>query len=434
MNDNHLKVVWISHFSDAQLREYLRFDRLYYRRLLYWLYKKPMLINHDYAPWIRNAIRQFERFDDIDLTIIHPHYGVSKGVQNFSSNGVKYVCFRSEDDNLMSYVLKLIIRGYHSNYKKNSRIIADTIKSIKPDIVHYIGAENPDYSLSALEVPPTIPCLVSLQTLMSVSGFCDNYPIDKKLYIFRSKAEMDVIRRCDYIASGTKAYQNDVKTLIKPNVPILNLSLAIGIDINLSSNNKEYDFVYYAGNISKAGDYAVEAFAIACKKYPHLKLNMSGAYTEEYKNELDKRIKELKIERNVVFTGSKSSYDEVIMQIKKSRFALLPIKVDIISSTIREAMACGLPVVTTITPGTPLLNKVRESVLLSEKGDYQSMASNMIKLVENDAFANSLRENAILTIQEFYSNETFMEKWRGAYYAISDNFKNGKSIPKELLV
>ena len=162
-------------------------------------------------------------------------------------------------------------------------------------------------------------------------------------------------------------------------------------------------------------------------------LNLSGAYTEEYKLNLDKRIKELGIEGNVVYSGSKSSHDEVIKQIKKSRFALLPIKVDVISSTIREAMACGLPVVTTITPGTPLLNTDRESVLLSEIGDYQSMAANMIKLVENEGLANSLRENAILTIKEVYSNSCFMEKWRKAYYAVLDHFKYGESIPEELL-
>ncbi len=434
MNNKHLKIVWVSHFSDAQLRENLRFAPFYYRHILYWLKKKPLLINFDYALWIRNAITQFEKYDDIDLTIIHPHYGVSKRVQQFSSNGVKHICFRSEDDNWISYVLRLLIKGYHSNYKKNSRIIADYIKSIQPDIVHFIGAENPDYSLSALNVPPSIPCLVSLQTLMSGDGFFDNYPIDKTTYSFRAKAEMDVIRRCNYIASGTKAYQDDVKTIIKPNTPILNLSLAIGVDINLSSINKEYDFVYFAGNLSKASDYAIEAFAIACKKHHHLKLNLSGGYTEEFKTDLDKRIKELGIESNVVYTGSKSSHDEVIMQIKKSRFALLPIKVDIISSTIREAMACGLPVVTTITPGTPLLNKDRESVLLSEKGDYQSMAANMLKLVENEEFANSLRDNAILTIQELYSNKAFMEKWRRAYYAIFENFNYGKNIPKDLLI
>ena len=46
-------------------------------------------------------------------------------------------------------------------------------------------------------------------------------------------------------------------------------------------------------------------------------------------------------------------------------------------------MAYGLPVITTITPGTPKLNDNRESVLLSPIGNHQAMADNMIKLLEN---------------------------------------------------
>ena len=98
-----------------------------------------------------------------------------------------------------------------------------------------------------------------------------------------------------------------------------------------------------------------------------------------------------------------------------------------------EAMACGLPVVTTITPATPKLNEERESVLLSEKGDYQTMADNMIRLVENETFASLIRNNAIKTVQEKYSNESFMLKWRKAYYQIIKNFHNGEPFTNDVL-
>lgn len=431
MNEKRIKVVWVSHFSDTQLREHLHFDRFYYRLLLYRLNRKRLLVNHDYAPWIRNGINQFEQFNDIDLTVIHPHYGVSRGIQRFTSNGVKYVCFRSEDDNWFSYVLASLIKGYHSNYHRNSHIIVEEIKTIHPDIVHFIGAENPDYSLSALDVPSSILCLVSLQTLMSAPGYCDNYPINKDLYVFRSKVETDVIKRCDYIASDIKSFQQEITKRIKPDARFVELPLAVGVDIDLSCEEKLYDFVYFAGNISKAGDDAVEAFAIACKKHPNIVLNLSGDYTSEYKAALDERIRELGIERNVIYSGSKASHEEVLLQIKKSRFALIPLKVDYISGTIREAMACGLPVVTTITQGTPKLNESRESVLLSEIGDYHSMAENICRLVENGELANMLRENALITIKDLYGNEAFMSKWREAYYSILENCNNGKQMPDD---
>lgn len=416
-----LTVVWVTHFSDEELRNHLEFASLYYRYILSRLLKKPLLLNHDFAPWVRNGIKEFERYDDINLTVVFPHFGVKKKIQKFSSKGVQYICFRSEDDNLMSYALNNINKQYHPNYKKNRRIISELIKDIHPDIVHYIGAENPYYSLSALDVPADIPCMVSLQTLMTTPCYEKNYPINKELYDFRSKVEVDVINRCDYIACGVENILEGVRHRIKPLAKVLKLTLAVGVTIDTSFDKKEFDFVYFAPYISKAADIAIEAFAIACKKHPGLSLNISGDYTNDFKRSLDLRIMELGIEKNVVYSGSKASQKEVIEQIKKSRFALLPLKVDVISSTIREAMACGLPVVSTITDGTPKLNGKRQSILLSPIQDYEAMAMNMLKLVEDVDFASTIRDNAIQTVRENYSNEIFMEQWRKAYHSIADS-------------
>ena len=157
---------------------------------------------------------------------------------------------------------------------------------------------------------------------------------------------------------------------------------------------------------------------MACRKYPNLKLNVSGGYDESYKKNLDDRLNKLGITNNVYFTGSKETHEEVLAQIKKSRFALLPLKIDLISSTIREAFACGLPVVTTITEGTPALNEQRQTVLLSKQGDYQAMANNMLLLIEDNALANQLRDNGIRRIKELHSNELFVAKWHEAYSSL----------------
>ena len=106
------------------------------------------------------------------------------------------------------------------------------------------------------------------------------------------------------------------------------------------------------------------------------------------------------------------------MQIKKARFALLPIKIDLVPSTIREAFACGLPVITTITEGTPALNEKRMTVLLSKQGDYQNMANNMIRLIEDENLANQLRENGIMRVRELYSNERYVSMWHDTYHSI----------------
>ncbi len=418
MSDNRLKVAWICHFSDEKTRACLKFCKFDFKTVIKRIIGKPVGKWVDYAVWNTNGIKEFEKYKDIELTVIFPHKGIEGKSQRFTLNGVSYICFRSENDNFISLIKNRIFGITNCRYLRNRRFVENIIKEIDPDIVHVIGAENPYYSITALNIPKGIPSIVSLQTLMSDPDFCSNYPITKKDYEYRSGIEAEVIKKCDYIGTTISKYRDIIKRDIKPDAHFLDTCLAVGVDIDDTIVKKQYDFVYFAGNINKAADHAIEAFAIAQRKVPSLSINISGYCSEDYKKVLDNRIKELGIENNVFFTGAKESHEEVLSQIKKSKYAILPLKIDLVSGTIREAMACGLPVVTTRTPETPVLNEKRESVLLSEIGDYQGMAANMIRLVDDDHYAEQIRNNGFETVRERYCNNIFMNDLRKAYFMV----------------
>lgn len=432
MSDKGLKIVWLCTISNSQIYSHIKFSTWNLKKIAKHILGQSIPKFKERAQWNTNAIRVFETFRDIKLTVIFPYMGIEGNTQQFSINGIDYICYRTDDDSLFSSIKKKISKK-NSEYPRARKIVKSLIEEIKPDIVHIIGAENPNYSICALDVPKDIPCVVSLQTLMSEPSFKKNYPIDEESYQYRSCIEQEILKRSDYIASRIKVYNTYIKEHIKTDAIFLQMPLAVGVDVNIEPSKKEYDFVYFANNINKAADDAIEAFALAYNVKSSLTLNISGSYDDSFRLNLEKRIKELGMEKNVFITGSKQTHDEVIEQIKKSRFAVLPLKVDLISSTVREAMACGLPVVTTITPATPNFNKELECVLLSEKGDYQAMADNMLRLVDDEAFASEIRKNAILTVQEKYSNEKFMNMWRKAYYEIVENFKNGTPFSDDVI-
>ena len=104
------------------------------------------------------------------------------------------------------------------------------------------------------------------------------------------------------------------------------------------------------------------------------------------------------------------------------------------SSTIREAMACDLPVITTITKdGTTLINEKRETVLLSEIGDNKALAQNMLRVMGDKELADKMIENGRLLLKENFDNEPIVQKQKIALFAAYENFKNGTPIPEELL-
>lgn len=413
-----IKVVWVCHFSNSVIREHLKFAKWTPSMVIKRLMGKNLFF--DFSIWITNGIREFEKYEDIDLHIIAPHIGIL-GIQNFENKGINYHIFHSEDDNIISLVAKRLGKKVNRSYRKNTRIISNLVELIQPDIIHYIGAENPYYSSSALSMPTNIPLIVSLQTLMSDPDFIKNYPISIDKYKYCSSLEKRIIKRADYVATKVEYFRSIIREQFD-GVKFLDMTLAVGADLNtVVLEEKQYDFVYFAADISKAVDYAIKAYAIAKKKHRSITLHVIGGYDDSLMSSIMTEMDNLGLTHGVDFTGKLPAYDDVIKEIRKARFALLPLKIDLISSTIREAMANGLPVITTVTPATPNLNQKRESVLLSEKGDFKQMADNMIKLLEDESLVELLRKNGLQTVVDMYDNVSAMQEWRQNYKRIIDS-------------
>lgn len=422
MEEKKIKVVWVCRVSNNELRKKLCFNN-------------SCDVNNikDRAKWNTNAINEFKKFTDIELHVIFPHTSISPELQEFNLDGINFHIFRPEEDTFWFKFRRKIFKGKYEtpDYNKNTSIIISLINDIKPDIVHYIGAENPEFSSSALKVDKKYPLLISLQTLMCDPEFKSNYPINDKMYNYRKNIEVNIIKKANFVCCISKHFKDTIKSTISDKIRFLNLSLAVGENINTATSEKQYDFVYYALDINKAADWAIEAFAWAHERRPGITLRIVGGYTTNTKLKFDKRLEELNIAENVTFSGSLPTHDDVIEEVRKARFALLPLKIDLISGTIREAMANGLPIVTTVTPATPQLNVTRESVLLSEKGDHKAMAENMLKLLDSKELVEKLKANAFATIKERYDNASKIECWHDAYFEIIKHMNNGSPISME---
>lgn len=428
--ERKIKVAWICDFSNKEVREHLKYNHDYGEDILRRMLNKPYKV--DYARWITNGIKQFEKQNEVELHIISPCLNLKPYLQEFDFNGIKYHFFNS--DSYLSLFQKCILRKKIDNtHTQNRQYIKDIIERVIPDIIHLVGAENPQYSMAGLDVDTRrFPLIVGLQTLLSAPGFLENYPMSKTSYEYKSNIERKVISRSTYLMSTIPSFKRDVWHGIKENAVFLNSKLFVGENINIEPCEKKYDFEYNAVNINKAVDLAIESFALAVKQCPKLTLHIVGGYSFSYKKEVDRRIEELGLSNNVSFTGSLPTHGDVIKEIRKARFALLPVKVDYVAGTIREAMANGLPVISTITDGTPTLNLERQSILLSPIGDHHALADNIIKLIESKVLQDKMRENAYKTCEELYGNRKILEEHLKIYNAVYLNKTKGIPIPDDL--
>lgn len=428
-----MKILWICHFSNPEVRQNLHLSDDIFETSIRWLLHKPKRKRSDFAAWISNSIAEFETFKNIELHIVSPHYGMRYMTEEFDQNGIHYHFFKPDDNSFFNKIFQRFFNRSDNQYKGNRRIVKKITDQIDPDLIHIYGAENPYYSITALDIDiKKYPVLVSLQTLMSDIEFGTKVSMPQTTFDLRSGLERKILQRVTYIGSSISKYREWIWENINPNAIFLNTTLAVAESIKPIKIKKEFDFVYFAASINKAADIAIEAFGIACKKYPSLTLNVIGGASQSFKQKLSIRIAELGIEKNVIFSGQLSTHKDVLKQIQRSRFALLPLRIDIISGTIREAMFSSIPVVTTITPGTPTLNEKRESILISEQGDYQAMAQNMIKLIESPELSQKLRDNGLITVNERWNNNKSMLQLLKAYEVIIDHHRTGKPIPPNI--
>ena len=425
-----MRVVWLCNFSNAEVRHYLRFSLGTLDFLLRKLTKSNASIREsDYGQWISNAIEEFKRFDNIELHVVSPHYGLKQSIQDFCISKIHYHFYSDES---FSFVWKALSKcGLKRKplYKRNYRRISCIVDRINPDLIQLIGAENINYSIPALSYNPTVPFIVQLQTLVNDPKVYHSLSSDVRDYI--RSTETAILSRADFIFTSVPSFMSIIRNELGLDSIILSNKLAVGVLVDKSVVNKEFDFVYFSVNINKAADIAIKSFAIAKRTYPDIKLDIVGYYSPDYKHYLDEIIVENEVCDSVFFEGHLPTHDDVIRQIKKSKFALLPLRPDVLPSTIREAMSVGCPVITTTTEMTPELNKNRLSVLLCDAESPESHALNMCRLLGDKKLSEQLRENSFITVEELYNNRDSMRRMMESYYACYDSYYYNRQIPEE---
>jgi N-acetyl-alpha-D-glucosaminyl L-malate synthase BshA len=139
----------------------------------------------------------------------------------------------------------------------------------------------------------------------------------------------------------------------------------------------------------------IKIFYAIQKEIPS-KLMMVGDGPEKEKAE--QLCQELGILDKVIFFGNSNEIDKILCQ---TDLFLLPSKTESFGLVALEAMACGVPVISSNAGGLPEVNKDGFSGYLSEVGDIQGMAENAITILKNDDVLAEFKKNALVTAQKF---------------------------------
>lgn len=126
------------------------------------------------------------------------------------------------------------------------------------------------------------------------------------------------------------------------------------------------------------------------------KLMMVGDGPEKEKAE--QLCYELGIQDKVIFFGNSSEIDKILSY---SDLFLLPSETESFGLAALEAMACGVPVISSNSGGLPEVNFDGISGYLSNVGAIDEMASNALKILTDDTLLKQFKINAFETAKQF---------------------------------
>ena len=135
-------------------------------------------------------------------------------------------------------------------------------------------------------------------------------------------------------------------------------------------------------------------------------------------------IKKASLERNIQNNISFPGWlDEIERDhyLKMSDIFFLPSYTEGMPMSILEAMGYGLPVVSTNIGGIPDLVKNNENGYLSDPGNTDEMAENILSILNNEKKRIQMGKKSLEIVREKYSLDKHIEKLKAIYNALGQS-------------
>ncbi len=145
-------------------------------------------------------------------------------------------------------------------------------------------------------------------------------------------------------------------------------------------------------------DVALRAFVQVRQRHADAQLLIAGSGPQEA--ELKALAQTLGVADGVRFTG-RLERDDMAQLLRSSTVSINPTRVDNMPNSVLEAMASGVPVVTTAVGGVPYIVKDGDTALLVPPDDPAALAGAVLRLLDDPAQAQRLAAAALQQVQRY---------------------------------
>ena len=143
---------------------------------------------------------------------------------------------------------------------------------------------------------------------------------------------------------------------------------------------------------------AIRAFAIVLRNLPNASMVVAGSGPE--RNALERLAQDLGVASRLTFAGTLDR-EEIADLYRTGHVAINPSRVDNMPNSILEALASGVPVVSTRVGGVPHMVQDGVTALLVPPGQPEAMAEAVMRVLNDRNLACLLRDNGLIEVQRY---------------------------------
>lgn len=156
---------------------------------------------------------------------------------------------------------------------------------------------------------------------------------------------------------------------------------------------------------------AIRAFALVHSRYPDATLTIAGSGPEA--GTLQALTDHLALSTAVTFTG-RLEPQAMANLYREADIAINPSLVDNMPNSVLEALASGIPVVSTNVGGVPYIVSDGETALLVPARSPEAMASAITRLIQEPSLCRRLIDNGLTEVQR-YTWDNVWPIWKKVY-------------------
>lgn len=393
--NNKIKVVWLCHFANSELKDYFNTPEV-----------------KELAHWITLFLEIFKTRNNIELHIVAPNLYINID-ESFQKDNVFYHLF-SYRSNYFPKKLKTLSKIlFGESYFIQKLKIRRIILGINPNIIHLFGAENPYYSAGIIQFLNKYPVFITIQ------GFMRNSSIKNKIVKKKIKIEEKILRNGKNYGTCTKDMVSLIKGLNK-SAEIFPHDYPKSVKYIKNDNiNSTFDIIFFARVCRDKGiEDLLKAVSIIKKEKPDISLHIIGRVGKTYLTKLLDLIETYDIVENVKLLGFFKSQNDTHKYALNAKLCVLPTYHDTIPGTILESMFMRLPVISYAVGGIPELNEKGEAVALVEKFNIEELAGTIMALLKDEKKRQEMAEYSCKLVKERYADDKIFEDIMKAYITI----------------